>query len=302
VAFIWVTCSQAAVSTPARNPPCGEALTHHIPPRASGAPEGDIFVRQLSGLDDDEREHAILEQLLAGNIPEFLRHLAPIRLTGSTQLGQPVDITLCVSPDYVAVGTDGNFFLVPMRLKTALTVAHEFRFALPTSKIVDAIYAQAALHLRPQPLPAGDTMRTTAYYWEHNELVSEQRASVTMQLGALTAGDKKDLVLTNRLWTYPGRVAIYGWHRPDGSPIQPLSTVHGARYADYSHGVRFVSDTVYLNGNTVSLLSVLQDPQLAGVLSDEGRIRNPAILVSRLATQYTAPVTQAAQLANRGSH
>jgi hypothetical protein len=236
-------------------------------------------------MSDDEREGAILEQLLAGNIPSFLRRLTPVHLTGQISGGRGTEVTVCVSPDYLAVGSDQNFFLVPMRLSTALTVATRFRFALPTPRIVDAIYAQAAVRLQPQPLPASDTMRTTAYYWEHNELVQQQRANLTGVLGALTAGDKKDLVLTNRLWTHPARVAIYGWHRHDGSPIQPLSTVHGARYADYSHGVRLVSDTVYVDGKSKSLLALLQDPQLAGVVSSEGQIRKAADLVNEL----TAP-------------
>jgi hypothetical protein len=193
-----------------------------------------------------------------------------------------------VSPDYLAVGSDQNFFLVPMRLSTALTVANRFRFALPTPRIVDAIYAQAAMRLQPQPLPAGVTMRTTAYYWKHNELVQQQRTNLTGELGSLTAGDKKDLVLTNRLWTHPARVAIYGWHRQDGRPIQPLSTVHGARYADYSHGVRLVSDTVYVDGESKSLLALLQDPQLADVVSSEGQIRKPAELVNELIAARTA--------------
>ena len=77
------------------------------------------------------------------------------------------------------------------------------------------------------------------------------------------AGHKKDLVLTNRLWQVPDRVAIYGWHRDVDRPIQPLSTVHGARYADYSHGVRLVSDTVYINGRKRPIDEVLGEPALA---------------------------------------
>ncbi len=250
-------------------------------------------------MSDDERENALLEQLLAGNIPEFLRHLTPVRLTGNTGTGETTEVTLCVSPDYVAVGSDRDFFLVPMRLRTALNVAHRFRFALPTPRIVDAIYAQAALHLQPQPLPASDTMRTTAYYWEHNQLVQQQRAGFPAELGALTAGDKKDLVLTNRLWANLGRVAIYGWHRQDGNPIQPLSTVHGAHYADYSHGVRLVSDTAYVDGRAKPLLELLQNARVAGVLSDEGRIRDPAALINTLSTQAT--VARAVQVAYRSN-
>ena len=40
-----------------------------------------------------------------------------------------------------------------------------------------------------------------------------------------------------KLYEFPDRVAIYGWHRPDGRPIQPLSTVHGFRYADRNNFV-----------------------------------------------------------------
>jgi hypothetical protein len=270
---------------------CGEDLSRRIPQRASEAPTGTDFVRHLSGMSDDEREFAILEQLLAGNIPGFLRRLTPVHLTGQIKEGGSAEVTVCVSPDYLAVGSDQNFFLVPMRLSTALTVANRFRFALPTPRIVDAIYAQAAMRLQPQPLPASDTMRSTDYYWEHNELVQQQRDNLTGVLGDLTAGDKKDLVLTNRLWTHPARVAIYGWHRQDGSPIQPLSTVHGARYADYSHGVRLVSDTVYVDGQSKSLLALLQDPHLAGAVSNEGQIRKAAQLVNELTAPRTAVAT-----------
>jgi hypothetical protein len=243
----------------------------------------------LGGLSDDERENAIQEQLLAGNVPTFLRHLIPVRLNGAADGGEPsTDVTVCVSPDYLAVGSDQDFFLVPMRLRTALTVANKFRFELPTAKIVDAIYAQAPMHLRPQPLPASATMRTTAYYWQHNELVRQQRADLDVELGVLTAGDKKDLVLTNRLWSFPDRVAIYGWHRENGNAIQPLSTVHGARYADYSHGVRLVSATVFIGSRAVSFVHALQNPNLAALLSGEGQIRNVAGLIEVLSIQHSS--------------
>lgn len=69
-----------------------------------------------------------------------------------------------------------------------------------------------------------------------------------------------------------GRLAIYGWHYPTGQPIQPLSTVHGATYADYSHGLRLVSDLVWIDGRPRSIYDVLQDPSVAPVLSGEGAI------------------------------
>ena len=68
-------------------------------------------------------------------------------------------------------------------------------------------------------------------------------------------------------------------------PIQPLSTVHGMRYADYSHGVRLVSAIAFVDGEARQLLSLLEDPQAARVFSDEGVIRHPADLVSLLSIQ-----------------
>jgi hypothetical protein len=87
-------------------------------------------------------------------------------------------------------------------------------------------------------------------------------------------------VLTNLLRSKPGRIAIYGWHRQKGDPIQPLSIVHGAWYADYSHGIRLVSDQVWINGEFLSIFDVLSDPVLAPLLTYEGIIPDPRSLLS----------------------
>jgi hypothetical protein len=46
--------------------------------------------------------------------------------------------------------------------------------------------------------------------------------------------------------------------------------VHGAGYADYSHGIRLVSQKVLMDGKLLSIFDVLKDPELASLLSDEG--------------------------------
>jgi hypothetical protein len=159
-----------------------------------------------------------------------------------------------------------------MNLPTAATIAGRFGFVLPTRKMVDAIYQQSRYHLFPQPLPAGPEMRSTGYYWTHNQMIEDQARAMGARLGELTSGDKKDVVMTNRLATHAGRIAIYGWHRAPGQPIQPLSTVHGANYADYSHGIRLVSEWALINGKLQSIHDILRDPSTARMLSDEGPI------------------------------
>lgn len=272
--------------------PCGSTVEDPIPARAPTAVTGSEFVRRLNGLSDDERETAIRRELMAGNIPGFLRRLRPVTLIARDRDGADMRLTACVSPDYLAIGSDSDYLLMPMRLETALAVASRYGFTLPTRKLVDAIYSQATIHLAPQPLPASDAMRSTDYYWNHDRIIHRQREMLgaTVAEGALVSGHKKDLILTNRLWNHLERVAIYGWHRPDGRPVQPLSTVHGWRYADYSHGVRLVSTTALVNGRPQSLYSVLEHPRLSSLLSDEGTIPKALTLVEVLMQHKPAAI------------
>ena len=250
-----------------------EQLTRGIPARAARDLTGSQFAEYVSKMNSQEREEAILEQISKGNIPEFLRKLVPVRFQCDLANGQTLAATIFVTPDYLAIGSDSDFLRIPMNLHTAVTVAERFGFVLPTKKMVDAIYLQSHYHLTPQPLPAGPQMRSTAYYSAHNRMIEDQEHAVGVPLGALVSGDKKDVVMSNRLEWKPGRIAIYGWHRSPGQPIQPLSTVHGANYADYSHGIRLISEWALVNGKLQSIGELLGNPLTATVLSDEGPIR-----------------------------
>lgn len=261
---------------------CKAPLTREIPRREARAPSGSALMQDLMAASGPARDKAIVDQVLSGNLPSFLRRLTPVTLAGKVASGAQVLITICVTPDYLAVGDDRDFVRVPMGLAGAARVANELGFLLPTPKMVDAIYSQAKVHVAPSPMTPGSKMASTAYLLQHDQTVDQQRAKVSRQPDALTAGQKKDIVLTNRLLSHPGRVAIYGWHRPNGKPIQPLSTVHGASYADYSHGVRLVSRMAYVNGKEMPLSEIMQDRDLASIVSSEGPIGNAERLLAGL--------------------
>jgi hypothetical protein len=272
--FLLLLCTHCArpvgVSTVSWSP----NLTQRIPPRPQYALTGSQFADQASEMDSRQREQAIGDELLRGNLPDFLRELAPVQLEHTLPSGKAIHATIFVMPDYLAIGSDRDFLRIPMGLHTATAVAAHFGFILPTTRMVDAIYEQAAYRFEPEPMMPGPEMRSTEYYRRHNQMIKEQGLGFGFSLGMLVAGHKKDLVVTNRLAAEPEKVAIYGWHRFRGDPIQPLSTVHGARYADYSHGIRLVSDIVLIDGKYESIYKILQDPLLADVLSDEGTIGN----------------------------
>jgi hypothetical protein len=167
-------------------------------------------------------------------------------------------------PDYLMIGSNDDFIRVPMQPKTAQKIANYFGFFLSTPKICDDIYSAAKVKLEPHPLTvARDSFYTFA---EHNKIIENQR----QQRKGLIAGIKKDVVITGALLQNRNadRVAIYGWHKSDGRPIQPVYTGHVDSYVDYSHGIRLVCQTILLDGKPISYRDILSDDKLSVLLCD----------------------------------
>ncbi len=251
------------------------AQTLALPDRPAAAPAGREFVERLRSLALTEREALIQNEILAGNVPRFLRRLQPVNVSNLVD-GTNCSATFFVTPDYLAIGTDADYFLTPLTPATAQVIADRLDCVLPTRKMVDAIYAAASVKLAPSPIPPSPAMTTVAVFQQHNELVRAQRVAMLNQPSAATlvAGHKKDVVITPRLATNASQVAIYGWHQTNGQPIQPLYLGHTAAWVDYSHGIRLVSQQMMVNGQTTSVARVLADPLLARLLSDEGTVTN----------------------------
>ena len=272
----------APVSSPAGNLPGPsvssgpDAGTIGIPPRPANARGGRAFIESTNRLTRPQREVAIFEEISQGNVPEFARQWKTIQATFTGRDGQAHTVRYQVLPDYLCIGSNDDFIRIPMDPHTAQRLADLFGAVLPTRKMVNDIYSQATLKLSPQPKPPGAQMMSSPYYLSHQEMVERQRAG--RGLGELTAGHKKDVVITNMLDRSMAQgkrqVAIYGWHQQNGRPIQPLSTIHESTYADYSHGVRLVNQTVNVDGSDRPIGEVLADAQLWRLLSDEGQLRN----------------------------
>jgi hypothetical protein len=239
-----------------------------LPPRPVDAPTGSQFLKRIESLDRREREAAILREISRGNVPAALRSLKPITLAATDAAGVPHVATCWAMPDYLSVGTDEDFFRLPMNPQTAQQIAELCDASLLTAKLADEIYRQAEVRLEPRPLTAD--REAAATFFQHHRIIEEQRQGKL--LGQLVAGIKKDVVLTNRLAEKPNRVAIYGWHRPDVRPIQPLYVGHVDWYVDYSHGIRLVSRQMLVDGLPATLEQVRSDPRLHVLVSDEGAI------------------------------
>lgn len=243
----------------------------NIPPRPKRAPGGLAFMQSIADLPKDKREAPVNEQMKLGNLPSFLRRFVTIKTEAADAKGKTHKVVYYVMPDYLSVGSDRDFVRLDITPMTAQPIADMFDCTLPTAKMVDEIYRQSEVKLEPKPLT--EDRESVSTFIHHNSIIEEQRKG--KRLGALVAGHKKDVVITNRIYERPHRVAIYGWHKLDGTPIQPLTTVHVDWYVDYSHGIRLVKRQMLMDGRPRDIRDVLRDPVLAPLLSDEGPIEKP---------------------------
>ena len=123
------------------------------------------------------------QRFLPGNIPDFMRNLTPVTLKSAD-----TTVTICVTPDYVAIGNDTDHVRVPMGLPAAAQIADGLGFMLPTTRMVDAIYADAGVQLTPQPMTPNSQMTSNNYIRRHNATIERQLVAADAVTGTLTAG------------------------------------------------------------------------------------------------------------------
>lgn len=223
------------------------------------------------------REDLIFAEVKKGNIPLFQRKFSTVTIEKVID-GTSYQLRIYVAPDYLAIGSDEDYFYIPTTPMLAQRIADMTKTVLPTKLMVDEIYKQAKIKLEPQPIPPTKAMTTVPVFITHNNIVQQQLISFKEQhlSSYLTAGNKKDIIISNKIYGQPTpRVVIYGWHKLDGKAIQPVYNKHTNTWADYSHGVRLVSENAVLNGKKVKLADLLKHPTLYQLLSDEGIILNP---------------------------
>ncbi len=250
-----------------------------LPPRPAGAPTGSTFAKSIADAPLEPRERKAVAAILAGNVPDGWRSFVPV-----TARHDDHTLIYKVSPDYLSIGTDADPFRIPLTPYSAQKVAESLDCLLPTPKMVDDIYAQATVKLTPAPIPPSPRMTSVYVFLDHNQSIGPQTA------GKLVAGHKKDVVLTSKLAERPDKVAIYGWHRPDGKPIQPLYTGHTAAWVDYSHGIRLISKAMILDGQPTNADAILADPKLAPLLSNEGVLTRTKYALDRFPSLAPAPI------------
>lgn len=240
-----------------------------FPPKSGNAVTGSEFASIVADMTAEQRDTVVFREIAGGNIPDSFRQYVYLTDTLKDADGCAHEVTLCVLPDFLAVGKDDNFLRIPMLPLTAQKLADLYGAVLPTRKISNLIHLHSAVKLTPHPMTPDATMVTMPVFVRHDSIIRAEEVDMDKLSSALTAGHKKDIVITNRIAKEPGRLFIYGWHYSNGKAIQPLSAAHGVNYVDYSHGVRLVRNEVLIDGKLYTVKQVLQHPVLYKLLSDE---------------------------------
>lgn len=290
VVLAWLACAVAAL---------GQTL--NLPPRSGNALGGQAFVNVISPMaapPDAQRENWIYAQVESGNIPDWMRNLVPIT-TNLVISGVNHTVTYYAAPEYLAIGSDEDYFLEPMTPLLAQRISVLLNCTLPTQKMVDDIWTQTQLKLAPMPLTYNQTNPpiTVAWFDVYNSNIWAQREPYipSFPLGDSVAGDKKDVIISTYIYnnlqngvTTP--VVIYGWQYTDGVPIQPIYNGHSEYYMDYSHGIRMVQQAITVDGQPTTVTNVLTNPNLAALLSDETIFAGNVIPQPYYTVGETAPV------------
>ena len=236
---------------------------------------GNDFYHHAFAMKWMERDSFVVKEILAGNIPSFLKKFERIKVSVTDSVtGKTINAEYFVSPDYLSIGTDDNWARINITPLAAQKIADSLNCFLPTRKIVDDIYKVAKVKLEPVPMYA--FRDSTPTMWHHHLIIEGQRKGRK----GLIAGIQKDVVISGKISRdpKPDRVAIYGWHKLDGNPIQPLYTGHIYWWVDYSQGIRLVYRKIKVGPPGGGLLrrkrwmdysDVLSDPVLKRLLCDE---------------------------------
>mgnify|MGYP007060732291 FL=1 len=107
-----------------------------VPPRSSNALSGSAFVNLIWSMPRDQREEQIYSQVISGNIPEFMRQLNTITANANIG-GSNYTVKYFVIPEYLAVGSDSDYFLTPMSPIVAQRICNALNCTMPTKKMAN---------------------------------------------------------------------------------------------------------------------------------------------------------------------
>jgi hypothetical protein len=193
---------------------------------------------------------------------------------------------LRVSSDALQIGEPGDSVRICVSAVLQQHIADWFDCILPTPKISDKIWQEAAVKLIPHPQTPDAQMGYTSRMAKHSKAIDNELSTKNYQKGDLISTVGKDWILVKKLLSKESLAANYGWHFagsnfqgikgeatvsiPGGRLIQGVGTAHNNLHEDYSQICRLIYRYCTVNGDKKDLADILSDPELAPLISHEG--------------------------------
>ncbi|MBN1170281.1 hypothetical protein JXA56_04605 [Candidatus Micrarchaeota archaeon] len=258
-----------------------------LPPRKKDALRGSQFMTGIKMIYGPEYESAVIREVMSGNVPDFMRpeNWREVTLTGTVD-GMEVEIIIRVAPDYLAIGSNEDYVRVPLSPVALQRLAGQLDMALPTKKVVDAVYVQAKKENGLLDLiDAGEISRETGmkldrstkymlspeFAWSQSVIADGKIKQRNLPKYGIVCGQKKDVIIHQVPKEHRGNLVQYRPNHPQGLDYG----AHPKDHSDYSLGARFVDQhvTVRIRGNRVTEIEarygdIINDPKFYKILSD----------------------------------
>jgi hypothetical protein len=148
----------------------------------------------------------------------------------------------------------------------AQRIADQLHAILPTPRILQLVWEQAAVRIDPCTLPPDEKMASTARMIQHSDCVDRRIGG----RAGMVANEGKHWVLSNRIAGKDNLAANYGWFIRGRRPVQTVGTRHDTAHTDYSQILRLVKPIINVDGRDIDIRHVGRSPELWGLVSDEG--------------------------------
>src|SRR5262245_50862651 len=102
-----------------------------LPSRPHNAMTGSEFYRLADSMHWQTREPIAQQQILAGNVPPFLRKLKKVYTWITDSTGHKIKAVFYVIPDYLSIGNSINWARIPLTPMSAQAIADSLHCFMP---------------------------------------------------------------------------------------------------------------------------------------------------------------------------
>ncbi len=260
-------------------------------PENPGTITGTEFMRRANQLGDmndkaNQRKMEILiEQLVdMGCIPSFCRPENGKKICMSDG---KIKVTFRAALNYLAIGTDKDYRLVPITAILAQRLSLKYNWGLPTGPMTDEIYNKADIKLRGIGYLTGKPgsrklheqnmeMQRNTYLERHDADIKKMlgpEGLAKLQNGELADGHKKAIIASAIAVGNPNGPLDFRGLYTDGKHPTQYNPSHEHSYRDYAQGFRAIGGDVEIESEETghkemrSYYDALRDPKIGNILN-----------------------------------